>query len=85
MNWKNSGTPVLIQFVFSPECDLNMCGDDSSTCSNLEGGYSCGCNDGFEFDHNVYGASCQGKCNPYHIVTHISSVTRHYTNFEKKN
>ena len=42
--------------------DVDECGDDtdgcSQTCTNTEGSFTCGCNDGYML--NVDGTSCDG-------------------------
>ena len=54
-------TCIVLFYTDVDECELNMCGDDSISCSNSDGGYTCDCKTGFWFDQNTYGASCKGR------------------------
>ena len=69
----------IIRYYFY-NVDVDECGDDtdgcSQTCTNTEGSFTCGCNDGYVL--NVDGTTCDGmymlhvyyyvKCNVLLIV-----------------
>ena len=51
----------IIRYYFY-NVDVDECGDDtdgcSQTCTNTEGSFTCGCNDGYVL--NVDGTTCDG-------------------------
>ena len=39
--------------------DQNSCDKNNGTCTNIHGGYECGCNDGFDLAVDLF--TCEGQ------------------------
>ena len=53
---------MAIVFVIDiDECGVQKCGENSKTCTNVEGSYLCECEEGFWFDQSSYGSTCQSN------------------------